>query len=73
MHEIPGTSITQLSERARVIFRDVVDSYLTTGAPVGSRTISRNGAIGKGSGRTASGKMLQKVRAIRSRTTATRL
>ena len=45
MHEIPGISITQLSERARVIFRDVVDSYLTTGAPVGSRTISRNGGL----------------------------
>lgn len=45
MHEIPGISISQLSERARLIFRDVVDSYLTTGAPVGSRTLSRNGGL----------------------------
>ncbi len=41
----PGVSVTQLSERARFIFRDIVDSYLTTGAPVGSRTLSRIGGI----------------------------
>ena len=33
--------ITELSVRARDIFRVVVESYLGTGAPVGSRTISR--------------------------------
>ncbi len=45
MHDLPGVSVSQLSERARVIFRDVVDSYLTTGAPVGSRTLSRTGGL----------------------------
>lgn len=45
MHDPPGISVSQLSERARVIFRDVVDSYLTTGAPVGSRTLSRTGGL----------------------------
>jgi len=34
-------AINQLSDRARDIFRLVVESYLGTGAPVGSRTISR--------------------------------
>ena len=33
--------ITELSTRAREIFRVVVESYLGSGAPVGSRTISR--------------------------------
>ncbi len=33
--------ITQLNERSRAIFRFIVDSYLGTGEPVGSRTISR--------------------------------
>lgn len=31
----------QLDERARAIFRDIVDTYLATGEPVGSRTISK--------------------------------
>lgn len=38
MAEIP---ITEMSERTRDIFRLVVENYLGTGAPVGSRTISR--------------------------------
>ena len=33
--------VTELSERARDVFRQVVDSYLGSGAPVGSRTISK--------------------------------
>lgn len=33
--------ITELSTRARDVFRVVVESYLDSGAPVGSRTISR--------------------------------
>jgi heat-inducible transcriptional repressor len=33
--------ITELTDRARDVFRIVVDSYLETGAPVGSRTISK--------------------------------
>jgi heat-inducible transcriptional repressor len=33
--------LAQLDERSREIFRRIVDSYLTTGEPVGSRNISR--------------------------------
>jgi len=33
--------ITDLNERSREIFRRIVDSYLETGSPVGSRTLSR--------------------------------
>src|SRR6478736_9150783 len=36
-------SLTDLDARARDIFRRVVESYLETGEPVGSRTISRGG------------------------------
>jgi heat-inducible transcriptional repressor len=36
-----STPITELSSRARDVFRVVVESYLGTGAPVGSRTISK--------------------------------
>lgn len=39
-------SVGQLSERARVIFRDIVESYLSTGTPVGSRTLSKVGTHG---------------------------
>jgi heat-inducible transcriptional repressor len=45
MHDQPGISVSQLSERARGIFREIVDSYLATGAPVGSRTLSRQGGL----------------------------
>jgi len=34
-------SLAQLNERSREIFRQIVESYLTTGEPVGSRNISR--------------------------------
>lgn len=37
--------ITELSERARDVFRAVVESYLGTGIPVGSRTISKLGGF----------------------------
>jgi heat-inducible transcriptional repressor len=37
--------ITELSDRAREVFRVVVDSYLGTGVPVGSRTISKVGGF----------------------------
>lgn len=44
-HDVPiGTSqlgLAQLSERSREIFRQIVESYLTNGEPVGSRNISR--------------------------------
>ena len=38
-----GPSLAELDERARDIFRRVVETYLETGDPVGSRTISRGG------------------------------
>src|SRR5246127_5346227 len=34
-------SLAQLNERSREIFRQVVESYLATGEPVGSRNLSR--------------------------------
>ena len=37
--------ITELNERSREIFRYIVSSYLESGAPVGSRTISKELAI----------------------------
>ncbi|MEO8722321.1 MAG: heat-inducible transcriptional repressor HrcA [Sphingobium sp.] len=36
-----GTTINELNDRARDIFRLVVENYLGTGVPVGSRTISQ--------------------------------
>jgi heat-inducible transcriptional repressor len=38
-----GPSLAELDARARDIFRRVVETYLETGEPVGSRTISRAG------------------------------
>ena len=38
-----GPSLAELDSRARDIFRRVVESYLQTGEPVGSRTLSRGG------------------------------
>jgi heat-inducible transcriptional repressor len=35
--------ITELNERSREIFRMIVESYVETGEPVGSRTLSRRG------------------------------
>lgn len=40
---VPAPGLTELDSRARDIFRRVVESYLETGEPVGSRTISRGG------------------------------
>ena len=37
---------TDLNDRAREVFRQIVESYLSTGTPVGSRTLSKLGAIG---------------------------
>ena len=39
----PSASLTDLDQRARDIFRRIVESYLETGEPVGSRTLSRGG------------------------------
>ncbi|MBM3552817.1 MAG: heat-inducible transcriptional repressor HrcA [Alphaproteobacteria bacterium] len=36
-----ASSLSQLSERAREIFRQIVDSYLASGDPVGSRNLAR--------------------------------
>jgi heat-inducible transcriptional repressor len=38
-----AASLSGLDERARDIFRKIVESYLETGEPVGSRTLSRGG------------------------------
>jgi heat-inducible transcriptional repressor len=43
-HHPPGAtpgSLAQLNERSREIFRQIVESYLATGEPVGSRNLSR--------------------------------
>jgi heat-inducible transcriptional repressor len=40
-----ATPVTELSERARDIFRAVVEGYLATGQPVGSRTLADAGAF----------------------------
>lgn len=37
----PPSEIKKLSERSRAILRQIVDSYLETGEPVGSRNLSR--------------------------------
>lgn len=38
----PNTGmVTELSERSREIFREIVEAYVETGEPVGSRTLSR--------------------------------
>ncbi len=39
-------SVAELNNRAREVFRQIVDAYLTSGAPVGSRTLSKLGALG---------------------------
>lgn len=39
----PGPTLIQLDARARDIFRRVVETYLETGEPVGSRTVSKGG------------------------------
>src|ERR1700682_2431896 len=39
----PSATLPELDSRARDIFRRVVETYLETGEPVGSRTISRAG------------------------------
>ncbi|MEE8189830.1 MAG: heat-inducible transcriptional repressor HrcA [Kiloniellales bacterium] len=36
-----SSAVQELSERSREVFRHIVDAYVETGSPVGSRTISR--------------------------------
>jgi heat-inducible transcriptional repressor len=38
-----GASLSELDSRAREIFRRIVENYLETGEPIGSRTIARSG------------------------------
>lgn len=38
-------SISDLDRRSREIFREIVEAYLETGEPVGSRTIARRGGV----------------------------
>ena len=33
--------VMEFSERSRAVFKVIVDSYVETGAPIGSRTLSR--------------------------------
>jgi heat-inducible transcriptional repressor len=40
-----SADLSSLDARAREIFREIVESYLTTGEPVGSRTLSRIGGV----------------------------
>ncbi len=42
----PSSDLTSLDARAREIFREIVESYLTTGEPVGSRTLSKLAGVG---------------------------
>ncbi len=47
MAEPPASSdLSTLDARAREIFREIVEAYLATGEPVGSRTLSRLGGVG---------------------------
>ena len=41
-----AADLSVLDGRAREIFREIVETFLTTGEPVGSRTLSRLGALG---------------------------
>lgn len=40
---MPQFNLSDLDARARSVFRDIVDAYLETGQPVGSRTLSLKG------------------------------
>ena len=40
---VSGPTLVQLDARAREIFRRIVETYLETGEPVGSRTVSKGG------------------------------
>lgn len=46
MVQSPAPDLSTLDARAREIFREIVESYLTTGEPVGSRTLSKIGGVG---------------------------
>ena len=45
---MPGPNLSELSLRARDIFRLVVEGYIDSGLPVGSRALAGSGAAGSG-------------------------
>ena len=47
MNDAPrfSPSLAELDQRSRQIFRELVEAYLDTGEPVGSRTLSQRGAV----------------------------
>jgi len=44
-HPRLSTSLAELDQRSRQIFRELVEAYLDTGEPVGSRTLSKRGSV----------------------------
>src|SRR5262244_2613162 len=42
---VPKPLISELNERSREIFRQIVDAYVETGEPVGSRTLARRSGL----------------------------
>jgi heat-inducible transcriptional repressor len=44
-HKPVETIITELDERSRDIFREIVEAFMDTGTPVGSRTLSRRSQL----------------------------
>ena len=47
---MPSPPITELTSRAREIFRLVVEGYISSGQPVGSKTLATLGGMGGGAG-----------------------
>ena len=45
MKDMEGLPITTLTERAQEIFRRVVEGYLDSGQPIGSKTLAADGAL----------------------------
>lgn len=41
----PKGAISDLNERSRAVFREIVDEFVRSGAPIGSRTLSRRLAV----------------------------
>jgi heat-inducible transcriptional repressor len=46
MAQPPAPDLSTMDARAREIFREIVESYLSTGEPVGSRTLAKLGGVG---------------------------
>lgn len=46
IRHMQSPTVADLNDRAREVFRQIVDAYLASGAPVGSRTLSKLGALG---------------------------